>query len=250
MANNTILTFKCLNPDCGKIIKLNRPAKSGVYAVMCPYCNVKKRIRVKGLDVMAGFASGQPQAAQLQAAVPDNSGKSAILLSEDFIVNTLYKVHCPHCNIQELGFNAKKPGRKGLVCPHCKGKIAVDVRKKTEVVTVTGTIQRYKGKLVLLRRGWLNKDYHLSLGKNTVGRYDEAEMSDISLKNDPAMSRRSIEIEVVQTDKGYTFKLKILKATNPVLLNGKPLTKGEIISLNFGDYITLGATRLRFDKDV
>lgn len=63
------------------------------------------------------------------------------------------------------------------------------------------------------------------------------------------MSRRSIEILVQQSDKGYTFKLTVLNATNPVLHNNKPLMKGESVSLNFGDTILLGKTKFRFEKD-
>lgn len=250
MADNTILAFRCLNPACGQLIKLRRPAKSGVYGVTCPHCKTKKQIRLKGLDVMAQAATEPQKDAPAQPAKADNSTKPAILLPDDFLVGTVYKVHCPHCKVQEIGFKTSKTGRRKLVCPHCKGAIAVDIRNKTEILTNTDQIQRYKGKLVLLRRGWLNKDYPLSLGKNVIGRYDASAMSDISLKGDEAMSRRSIEIEVLQTEKGYTFKLKVLKATNPVLHNNNPLAEGEVISLNFGDCITLGTTKLRFDKDV
>jgi hypothetical protein len=90
----------------------------------------------------------------------------------------------------------------------------------------------------------------LSDGKNVVGRYDESKNSDIAIKNDSAMSRRSIEIDVMHSDKGYAFKLTVLSATNPVLHNNNPLMPGESISLNFGDSIILGKTKFRFDKDV
>lgn len=63
------------------------------------------------------------------------------------------------------------------------------------------------------------------------------------------MSRRSIEIRTERTDKGYTFKLTVRKSTNPVLHNSNPLMAGESVSLNFGDTITLGKTKLRFEKD-
>ena len=51
------------------------------------------------------------------------------------------------------------------------------------------------------------------------------------------------------TSSGNTFKLTVLKSTNPVLLNGNALAKGEAVSLNFGDIITMGKTRFRFDRD-
>lgn len=104
------------------------------------------------------------------------------------------------------------------------------------------------GKLQLLRKGWLNRDFPLSVGKNVIGRYDEDAPTDIAIKDDSGMSRRSVEIEVFQTPRGYSFRLKVLKCTNPVLHNNKPLLEGEAVSLNFGDSIILGKTQFRFVK--
>ena len=88
----------------------------------------------------------------------------------------------------------------------------------------------------------------LSEGRNTIGRYDEDVNSDIAIKNDPSMSRRSVEIYVLHSMKGYEFKLTVLKATNPVLHNGHPIADGESVSLNFGDSIVMGKTKFRFDE--
>jgi hypothetical protein len=150
----------------------------------------------------------------------------------------------------EFGFVTDKPGHRTISCPACKGKCGLDVRKKTEPIDLSEHIQTLNGKLILLRKGWLNKDYHLSTGKNVIGRYDESKNSDIAIKNDPTMSRRSIEIDVMLSEKGKSFKLTVLNATNPVLHNNNPLLPGESISLNFGDSIILGKTKFRFDKDV
>lgn len=252
MAQNSILAFRCLNPECGQQIRLSRPAKSGVYNVTCPHCHTKKQLRLKGLDAMGSSSqsetSGNPSQSS-QPSTPDNSSNPAREMDEDFVVNETYSFKCPHCNKQEIGFKTDKPGHRTIRCPYCKGNIGLDVRPKTATITISEQLQLYRGKLTLLRRGWLNKDYRLSEGKNTIGRYDESVMCDIAIKNDSSMSRRSVEIEVVKTDKGFTFKLTVLKATNPVLHNGNPLMAGESVSLNFGDNIVLGKTKFRFDKD-
>lgn len=246
MADNTILIFKCLNPDCGKMIKLKRPQKSGIYSVTCPHCKTQKKLNLKGLDAFPTESGDKATETNL-----DNSSKPAIPLKEDFICDELYKFMCPHCGKQELGLKTSKPGHKEFACPLCKGKITAEVRQKTHVVDVDGdSIQLTKGKLTLLRKGWLNKDYPLGLGTHIIGRYDPSEMSDISIKNDSSMSRRSIKIEVVQTPKGFAFKLTVLRAKNPVLHNNAPLECGETVSLNFGDSLVLGRTKFRFDKDI
>lgn len=241
MAEITYMAFRCLNPDCRKEIKLRRPVRTGVYKVTCPHCGIVKQLRLNGSDI--DVPTSQP-------VVPDNSGQGVIELKEDFIVGVTYTITCPHCSKQEIGFTADKPGIQGIVCPWCKGRIALSVRNKTEVIVVTQPLQMFKGKLILLRRGWLNKDYPLPEGKTIVGRRDESVMSDIAIENDSSMSRRSVEIEVVQTDRGYTFKLSVLKAANPVLHNNRALRVGDSVSLNFGDSIVMGKTRFRFDKDI
>ena len=87
--------------------------------------------------------------------------------------------------------------------------------------------------------------YVLSKGSNTIGREDEEEPSDIQLK-DSYVSRRSIDIEVLDSESGYLFKLTVRKATNPVYINGQEHDEGTSIYLNDGDTIHLGSKKLRF----
>lgn len=249
MADVNILAFKCLNPECGKIIKLRRPAKTGIYPVTCPYCKVQKKLNIKGIDAFMSDTS-ESDMKKSESNDLDNSSKSPISLTDDFLVGNTYSFMCPHCGKQEIGLISQKEGIKDFSCPLCKGRISAHVRQKTQILVFDDdTRQLIKGKLVLIRKGWLNKDYALSLGKNVIGRYDESEMSDISIKNDNAMSRRSVRIDVGQTEKGLIFKLTVMKATNPVLHNNAPLAIGESVSLNFGDTLILGKTKFRFDKD-
>lgn len=242
MAETVYMKFNCLNPECGKPIQLPRPERSGTYAITCPHCKVKKNLKLKGIDAYNGTQSSQ-------SVQTDNSEKEPVELLDDFVVGQEYSFKCPHCNAQEIGFKTDIPGLRAIPCPNCQGKIKFDVRKKTEKIILTDTVQTFKGKLILLRRGWLNKDFKLEKGKYVIGRYDEDEPSDIQIKNDDSISRRSIVIEVKHSEKGYTFKLTVLKATNPVLHNNVPLMAGESVSLNFGDSIIMGKTKFRFDKD-
>lgn len=96
--------------------------------------------------------------------------------------------------------------------------------------------------------GIANTRFPLRVGLNTIGRADFDTPSDISIKNDPTISRRSVTIEVVPKENGFLAKMKVLRAANPVLHNDKPLMEGEIIYLNYGDSIRLGRTTLRFNK--
>lgn len=256
MVDKTILVFKCLNTECAKPIKLKRPLKSGIYPVTCPHCKAQKKIKITGMDSVQEENDTNKEeikgenGGNVSPGKPDNSNKPAIKVEGDFLVNEPYKFKCPHCGIQEIGLNSQKPGPKLFTCPYCEGKIELDVREKTKVVVVDETNALIKGKLVLLRKGWLNKNYPLGIGVHTVGREDKSEKSDISIKNDNTVSRRSIKIEVNASSKGFTYKMTVLKATNPVLHNNTPLSTGESIFLNFGDTLLLGKTKFRFDADL
>lgn len=143
-------------------------------------------------------------------------------------------------------------GQNMFQCPTCKGRTIYQARDKTKYIK-PGEYQAFRGKLTMLRRGWFNKEFKLNPGSNIVGRYDSdpSGNSDISISDDPSMSRRSIDIRVEHSDvNGYMFQLRVLRATNPVLVNHEPLMPGEDFALNFGDSIILGKTQFRFDKDV
>lgn len=226
--------FNCLNPECGQKIKLSIPKKSGIYKVTCPHCGAQKQLRIKGLDELN---AQQPESAQL-----------AKDLGDDFYTDRTYNVECPHCKAEEIELKQDKAGTGTAECPHCKGKVTFTFRPPT-LVNDSELVQPSKGKLVMLRKGWLNKSFPLQNGINTIGRFDEKLNSDVAIKGDPAMSRRSIEIDVEKKEKGFAFKLTVKNATNPVLHNNKPLRVGEAVSLNFGDSIILGKTKFRLEKE-
>lgn len=226
------MAFKCLNPECGKIIEMPRPEKSGVYSVVCPFCGIKKQIKLKGLE-----------------EVIDNSANPPILVKDDFIVGVSYKLTCPHCEKAHIDINPPKAGICEIACPSCKGKVRFKVRRKTH--DASDEIQPYRGKLVQSRRLLPDKSYNLGMGRNVVGRFDPDDLSDINIKGDKTISRRSVEINVEKTVKeGFTFKLKVLNATNPVTLNGKVLSLDSDVYLRFGDKLMLGKTTLLFEKDI
>ena len=175
-------------------------------------------------------------------------------------------VECPDCH-SKLRFTPKENGMYSLPCPKCKINIRTCV-KDNEIISVQkigaanneATLpvmplegNRSNGMLILLRYGGFlgnlgNKSFALHLGQNTVGRYDDNLHSDIEIKGDPRMSRRSICIEVFQKETGFFFKMKVLRATWPVMHNDKPLVEGEVIYLNYGDNIKLGKTTFIFNK--
>lgn len=194
-------------------------------------------------------------------------------------------IKCRHCSVLFQVAIPPKSGTYRYVCPSCKN--GIDIRfnlppKAQEGDTVQQTetgnglasenkmtdapLQERKptkklpndglngsGCLEIVRFGGMlggiaNTRFPLHMGLNTVGRADSDTPSDINIKNDPTISRRSVIIEVIPKENGFLFKMKVLRAANPVLHNDKPLMEGEIIYLNYGDSIRLGRTTLRFNK--
>lgn len=111
--------------------------------------------------------------------------------------------------------------------------------------------RRLREPLYLIHKKFLGlstERYRLTEGTTIVGRDDDEEPSDISISGDETISRRSISINIVADEYGFDYIMKVLNASNPVRLNGKPLRVGEKVYLDLGDVITLGHTNLKFDQ--
>lgn len=96
--------------------------------------------------------------------------------------------------------------------------------------------------------GLRNQKFQLYEGTTTVGRFDEDTPSDISIRGDETMSRRSIAIIIEEEDGIFDFKLRVLNATNKVKVNDKMIKEGAEVYLEFGDLIMLGNSKFKFDN--
>lgn len=101
------------------------------------------------------------------------------------------------------------------------------------------------GKLMVV--GSPHMVYQLKQGSNIVGRADAKKPSDISISNDSYMSRRSVEVLVTNTGMGFSYELRVLACTNPVLLNNQEVRIGECRPLLPFDEFVLGNTRFRLE---
>jgi pSer/pThr/pTyr-binding forkhead associated (FHA) protein len=91
------------------------------------------------------------------------------------------------------------------------------------------------------------KHFALRPGSIYIGRKDEDERSDLQL-TDKYVSRRSVKLDVIPSDKGYLFKMTVEHASNPVYVNSTEVAVNNSIYLNYDDVITLGKTKLVFKK--
>lgn len=236
-----VLVFDCPNPRCGQTLRVKRPSLPGVYRLRCSCCGTIKKVRMKGNEPQLQQSQQPPQPRKVHPV--------------EVVAGEVTRFACPTCGVT-LGVSPTKPGASKAECPRCHTSVPIVARGRTQILSPDSVFESEKelcpplgGRLIMLRRGWLNRDFPLAPGRHTVGRADPREPSDISVTDDAAMSRRSVAIDIFPSPEGLMFRLTVLRATNPVVHNGEPLKPGESVSLNFGDTLVLGRTRFRFDKE-
>lgn len=198
----------------------------------------------------------------LGQAVEATKVKGVYIVKEKAVLGMLYQMDCPVCH-QQLLVKAKVTKPSIERCKHCSTKIVIQGMPKPSkehpvqssptqetkhaadvILTDKLKLQGKKGRGKLV---WGNmfsrKSYTLHEGENYIGRFDQENPSDVSI-HDEYVSRRSILIEVENTPKGYTYKLIVMKCTNPVLINGQAQEVGNSLYLNYGDTIRVGNTIL------
>lgn len=167
-------------------------------------------------------------------------GKPVILRPSKRVNNE----YCKVCNAK-ISYCAK--GEEGSAAqPRKESKAAVSSAQPTQKVeTYTEKRQSPHAQLVW---GFLSrKRYELKLGVNIVGRADDEQPSDVQI-NDNYASRRSVSIEPVYGTKGFSFKMKILNASNPVIVRNVIQPVGTELYLNYGESFVLGKTTITLKK--
>ena len=175
-------------------------------------------------------------------------------------VGETYKIECPVCKGMFTAAPTQKGTRK-VRCPHCQTPIffkAKDNRQAetyddnlpmpTDHVIMSPTLLNHPGRLVW---GFLGtKSRQLTVGRHIIGRKDSEARSDIEFDDD-YMSRQSVAIDVAKDPNysGYSFKLTVLRATNPVIVGDQVMHEGDSLNLNYDDTIRMGKTVLTFKEN-
>ena len=159
---------------------------------------------------------------------------------------------CPQCH-QQLSF-AEIPGYQNMVveCPKCHFKANVSVYQGGSQTRGAQGAADVPTQLVMppasaatvgqIRVKTTGEIQFLKQGRNIIGRRASTGTADIKISNDMYMSRQHVRIDVVKKISGYEHHLVEINSTNVVKLNGKPINRGDILVLKFGDTMTLGTT--------
>ena len=166
---------------------------------------------------------------------------------------------CPECH-QQLSFN-EIPGYQNMVveCPKCHFKANASVYQSgsqargghgaDEMPTQLVFAPRSSTDIGQIRVISTNEIQWLKPGNNVIGRRASTSTADIKISNDMYMSRRHVQIDVIKKPMGYEHRLVEIGSTNIIKLNHRPINRGDIIVLNFGDVLTLGKTDIRLESN-
>lgn len=269
------ITVTCTH--CGKALKFKAPLKPGKYSLTCtnPECGKKLTFQYPAPapseskpDVKYGiledgsyrFKCASCGSNALVPAQMIKAGHNEVFCTKcktkhEFDVEPTEE-DLLKCQTAGCGFNLEKPecgdGIYSSVCVKCNSEYTIVV-KDGKVAKVTKKTQRpitpaKKVILKLVTGTFLSKkEYILSKGSHYVGRADESNSSDFSIK-DKYASSRSVRIDVNENGGSLVYKLTVEKATNPVYHNNSELVAGDIIYLTSGDTLKLGKTLIKIQK--
>lgn len=166
---------------------------------------------------------------------------------------------CPECR-QQLSFN-EVAGYQNMVveCPKCHFKAKASVYQSSMQGGGGFGSDDSPTQLVMppassfdvgqIRVKSTNEIQWLNPGRNVIGRRAQTGNADIKISNDMYMSRSHVQIDVVKKAGGYEHRLVEINSKNIVKLNGKPINRGDIIILKFGDVMTLGTTDIVLESN-
>lgn len=166
---------------------------------------------------------------------------------------------CPECR-QQLSFN-EVPGYQNMVveCPKCHFKANASVYQSGSQARGAQGADDMATQLVMppkstsdvgqIRVKSTNEVQWLNPGSNIIGRRAQTGTADIKISTDMYMSRRHVQIDVVKKGMGYEHHLVEINSKNIVKLNGKPINRGDILILKFGDVLTLGTTDIILESN-
>lgn len=264
---NEKINIKC--PKCAQPLAFQKPAKPGMYQLTCSKCAQKFNVQLRGVPIKTEQEQQTAERKKVKIlGEPKLAANGKYRIDEPALIGHPYGCVCPECK-KAIVFMTRQTGAQAVKCNHCGTMVifkAVDGEAQASVATAQGNAKkkeeekpeehitqpvRQKNNKSMGMLTWGNlfnrKKHVLYEGKTVIGRQDADRPSDIEL-NDKKVSRRSVAIDVIRNEKGFFFKLSVLKATNPVYVNNTELGEGESVYLKYGDCIQLGKTMVIFQK--
>lgn len=230
-----------------------------IIEVVCPYCNsklmMKKRVEVTSKKLICpGNGCGKELNIVFDVTKDPQTYKVVTEGQENNAPKKDKTVYKNNTNAEEefdIGAQKKKTiyGKKDKhKTPH---NAYNDIDDDDEEEIKPKKKHRLRERIYLTHITWFglrNQRFQLYEGTTIIGRYDEVDTSDIMIRGDETMSRKSVAIIIEEEDGIFDYKLKVLNATNKVKVNDQRVKEGSVVYLDFGDIIMLGNSKFKFDN--
>ena len=167
---------------------------------------------------------------------------------------------CPSCRAK-LSFNEMVGWQEKFIeCPHCHFKSKASVYQggasnqggygASDEATQMPRISRpsQMAEIGVIKVCSTGLTFQLKEGTNIIGRIAKTGTADLKISNDPYMSRRHMQIDVIKTPFGTEHRLVEIDSKNIIVLNGQIIHREDVLKLSFGDKLTLGQTEIVFDR--
>lgn len=166
------------------------------------------------------------------------------------------RIKCPKCgSVLDISFENNGEGIKHITCPVCNAKLKVNLEpqhggegkkpkpEKSESETV---IYKPQQRVTTFRIVYNGIPFGLADGKNTIGRKANSSTAKVQIPTpDMTTSRSHMMIEIRQDANGVKYATLVNDSnTNPTLVNGVEIGKGDVIKLSDGDQIAMGETTM------
>lgn len=216
LLDNGNYRFRCNNDSCRKYVVVpKKMLKPGHNTALCPGCKSTYEFDIEPTE--EDLLKCQYDGCDGVLAKPDRG-------------DGIYTATCGKCDHE---YNIFVENGK-VVKVSMKTYRIFSSKKDAPMKLVSGT---FLGK----------KEYMLSKGVHYVGRLDDRNISDFSIK-DKYASARSVRIDVNENGGKLIYRMTVERAMNPVYHNNSELTVGDIVYLTYGDTIKLGKTLIKVQK--
>lgn len=280
MAEAEKLSLIC---KCGYRFQCKAPALPGNYSVTCPNpeCGAKVSFRYpigskqEQAKPKADIKFGLLEDGSYRFRCEKESCRQSVLVPSKSVKAGQNLQNCPVCctphefyvepteedllKCQTMGCNTilQKPDRGDGIyscqCEICKQEYSVIVQNgkvvKVTMKTPTPITPAKHWPMKLVVGNFLGKQEHiLTKGVHYVGRVDDVNISDFSIK-DKYASSKSVRINVNDEGGNIVYRMTVERALNPVYHNSRELTIGDVVYLTYGDTIKLGKTLIKVQKE-
>ncbi len=166
---------------------------------------------------------------------------------------------CPNCRTRLSFLEVSGYQDKIVECPICHFKAKANVYQSgaiakggqgsdEEPTQLPGNLMQQKNDKGQIRVATTHQRCPLKIGTNIIGRIAQTGKADIQITQDPYMSRKHLQIDVIETPHGIEHHLVEINSRNIIIINDNPIQRKDILKLQFGDKLTLGKTDIYLEE--